>query len=197
LNSIEKELPLSFRSVKTVAATKNTMEMATQKCYRKQNEKHFQCNQASKTSIFNITYKKNLHTRKNITSITKFWIDSSSNYNRAECLPWNIDKGIKQKHENWINYIYKALQEEFPILLHHSCFLHPLALELYTFCTDNKRWLAKMTEKKSARMSPHDWLRSEHFEVEKHKRQKKLRFTGDIVNKLPKIINENNDFKCK
>lgn len=44
----EKELPLSFRSVKTVAAMKNTIEMATQKCYKKQNEKHFQCNQASK-----------------------------------------------------------------------------------------------------------------------------------------------------
>lgn len=41
LNSRRKELPFSFRSVKTVAVMKKTIEMATQKCYNKQNEKHF------------------------------------------------------------------------------------------------------------------------------------------------------------
>lgn len=48
----EKKLPLSFRSVKIVAAMKNTIEMAIQKCYEQQNEKHFQCNHALKISSY-------------------------------------------------------------------------------------------------------------------------------------------------
>jgi len=47
-----KELPLSFRSVKTVAATKNTIEIATQKCYKQQHKKY---NKALAISIYKIS----------------------------------------------------------------------------------------------------------------------------------------------
>lgn len=103
----------------------------------------------------------------NIPSITKFWIDSSSNCNRVECLPLNnIEDNENMKIER-VTYI-KALQEEFPILLRHSCFLHPLALELYTFCTDNKQWDWRTPHYKLICL--HQWLKSKHFQVEKDKR---------------------------